>query len=60
MIINSVESRRNLVEGLYQAFLGRPADSDGLSFWATYSPQGSWREQVVTGLVGSAEFLGLV
>jgi RHS repeat-associated protein len=56
-VITSPECRQRSVAGLYQRFLHRPADPDGLRYWV-----GLWQQQadpsgVVAGIVGSQEYL---
>ena len=44
------------VNYLYRTMFGRDADSDGLSYWTSNLANGSSREQVFNGFVGSNEW----
>lgn len=47
------------LEHLYNAFMGRPSDSDGMNYWLDYMNAGHTREDVFNCFVGSEEFLGI-
>jgi hypothetical protein len=53
----SLEFLTDQVEGLYQKYLGRAADSLGLSNAVTALSAGASLEEVAAGLIGSPEFL---
>lgn len=55
-IATSNEYRTDLVQGFYQQYLRRAADSGGLSSWLGAMSSGSSDEQVISSIVGSAEF----
>lgn len=48
------------VNTLYHRFLERPADAEGLRNWGGQLANGATIQQIVMGLVGSAEFLGAI
>jgi hypothetical protein len=57
-IFGSIEYLDDIVNGYYLQFLRRPADSGGLSNFATAIQNGSARdEDVIANLIGSTEFL---
>jgi hypothetical protein len=58
-IESSPEYLSDRVEGLYQFWLHRAADSTGLNNFVTFLQQGGTFEQVRAALVGSAEYLTL-
>jgi len=55
-IASSNEYRTDLVQGYYEHFLNRAADSAGVSSWVAAMGSGWTDEQVISGIVGSAEF----
>jgi hypothetical protein len=55
-IIHSGEGLARLVDGLYLQYLGRAADPAGEAAWVNLFQQGATEEQVIAGLVTSAEF----
>lgn len=58
--VNSVEYRRWLIadstNGFYIRYLGRQADEGGVQFWLNAMAHGVSENQVIAGMVGSAEF----
>jgi hypothetical protein len=55
-ILNTDEYRTLVVQGLYQTYLGRSADPDGLHDLVHFLRSGGTREQVIAGLVSSPEY----
>ena len=53
----TTEYRTKLVDTFYRAYLGRPGDQGGLSFFATFLGSGGTVEQVKAILLGSQEYL---
>jgi Ca2+-binding RTX toxin-like protein len=60
LFLNSVETRGNLVRGYYQRFLGRTPDSAGLQHWLNVLAAGAQPEDVLSAILGSAEFFARV
>jgi hypothetical protein len=58
-ILTSVEGERDYVQGLYNQYLQRPADTAGLNNWVSALQSGVTNEQVVAGIVGSVEYFAL-
>jgi hypothetical protein len=56
VLLSSNEYRTNLVKGWYQKYLGRAADAGGLAGNVALLAAGATDEQVIAGLVGSAEY----
>ena len=59
-LLQSPEGRRMRVTALYQTYLRRAPDAGGLSAWAGVLQRGGREEDVIAGLVGSAEYLSRV
>jgi hypothetical protein len=55
-IMRSPEALTNVVNGLYQQYLGRPVDPTGQVGWVNFLQHGGTEEQVIGYLVGSPEF----
>jgi hypothetical protein len=55
-IIRSHESLTHLTDGLYVQLLGRSAAGGEEQFWVTSLEHGATQEQVITGMLASAEF----
>lgn len=55
-INHSLEARDALVKGWYVAYLGRPAVNGEESFWVAELLLGATQEQVLSQILGSAEF----
>jgi hypothetical protein len=55
-IINSVEGTQSEVQLLYNQFLHRQADNNGLSNFAAALQQGGTQEQVIANIVASDEY----
>lgn len=47
------------VETLYNAFFGRPSDTDGKEHWLTELREGTSRENLLDGFINSVEFANL-
>ena len=56
-IIHSQESLDRIVNQLYETNLGRAADPTGMAYWSNLLEHGGTEEQVLTGLLSSAEFV---
>jgi hypothetical protein len=56
MLLGSMEAKQVLVQGFYQRFLHRAADSGGLNAFANALRQGMRDDQVIAILVGSGEY----
>jgi hypothetical protein len=55
-IVTSGEGRQDLVGGYYANYLHRPADAAGLTAWVNALGAGVLDEQVIAGIVASAEY----
>ena len=55
----SAEYLGDVVDGLYVSYLGRHADTQGLSFWVNSLQGGATVENVRSAILGSDEFLAL-
>lgn len=55
-ILRSPESLADFVAGQYERLLGRAPHPGGLAAWTTMLSEGASYEEVISGLVGSAEF----
>jgi hypothetical protein len=55
-VLTGDEARADLVQNSYQSLLGRPAGDDGVAYWVPFLRQGTRREEVLAGIVGSEEF----
>ena len=56
--LTSSEYRTDLVEQDYNLYLGRPADSGGLSLWLDALQGGTTDQAVLAGILGSPEGYG--
>lgn len=56
LIINNAEGFQVEVQTFYQQFLNRNADSDGLNHFVAAMLQGTRREPVIAGILGSDEY----
>ncbi|HVX09751.1 MAG TPA: DUF4214 domain-containing protein [Pirellulales bacterium] len=56
IVFGSHQYHVDLVDELYIDLLGRPADSDGQSYWSAQLDQGTTDEQAITALAASDEF----
>ncbi len=56
-LFQSSEARQDVVGGLYQEFLGRPADSGGLTGFVSELQSGLTIDQVAVAMLASNEFL---
>jgi RHS repeat-associated protein len=56
-VLTSAEAARHDVQGFYQRFLHRAAEPAGLNAWVGMLTQGRETEQVLAGIIGSAEYL---
>jgi Ca2+-binding RTX toxin-like protein len=55
-IVNSAERDSDIVNSFYQQYLGRAADPVGLQVWVNALESGVRQEQVIAGIVSSAEY----
>src|SRR5262249_22422618 len=55
-IQRSSEALGHVVDGLYVQYMGRAADSAGETGWVSFLQAGHTEEEVIAGLLGSAEF----
>jgi hypothetical protein len=55
-ISTSTENNAQLINGDYEHYLGRPADSAGLQYWLNQFADGATNEDVIAGFTGSAEY----
>jgi hypothetical protein len=56
-ILSSPEARTFLINDAYEAYLGRPADAGGMSYWQAEFATGQLTdEEFVASLIGSPEF----
>ncbi len=58
-IEGSSEYLGEIVNGLYQHYLNRPADAGGLASWTAALSGGTTFESVTASIVGSSEYFGL-
>jgi hypothetical protein len=58
MFANSHEYHLFIVNGWYQHYLGRPSDSQGAEFWATYLDHGHTDDAGILSIVSSPEYFG--
>ena len=56
----STENLRAVVSGFYQAYLGRAIDPAGRAHWVSAMQSGAREEQIIGGIIASAEYLGRV
>jgi hypothetical protein len=56
---NKKTSNDSFVESVYQAMLDRGSDAKGKANWINYLDQGYSRKYVLSGFVGSSEFINL-
>jgi autotransporter-associated beta strand protein len=56
MVFSGTEYRQDVVQGFYQKFLGRAADTGGLNTFVTALQQGARDEQVVQTITSSDEY----
>lgn len=56
MVIGSLEGEQDTVESYYEAYLARPADPGGLSYWTGQLQQDNNDELVQAGILGSEEY----
>jgi hypothetical protein len=59
-ILNTDEASRVQVAGAYLPVLGRLPESSGLNFWTAALHNGNREESMLSGVLGSAEFLGQI
>jgi len=57
-IARSEEALKRVIDSMYQQFLGRTADAGGEAAWLNFLQVGGTEEQVMEGLLASAEFAG--
>lgn len=55
-ISSSPENNTNLINDDYMHYLGRAADSGGLTYWLSQFAAGATNEDVIAGFTGSAEY----
>ena len=55
-IAGSQENNTNLINDDYLHYLGRAADSGGLTYWLQQFAAGATNEDVIAGFTGSAEY----
>ena len=55
-LLQSVESRTHLVTGLYEQYLHREPDTDGLAFWVDQIGQGKSETDLIITFLSSNEF----
>jgi streptogramin lyase len=60
VVLTSTEFRQDLVQGYYQAYLHRAADSAGLQSWLGALATGVSDDRIVVGFLNSDEFLAPV
>jgi hypothetical protein len=60
MVLGSTEFQQGLTQSLFQQFLHRPADANGLAGAVGALGHGATDEMIIAALVGSAEFLNQV
>jgi hypothetical protein len=56
LIVGSDEAHTRVINTAYQAYLGRPADPQGLANWLTAMRQGATYEQLEATLLNSVEY----
>jgi uncharacterized protein GlcG (DUF336 family) len=57
-VLNSPAHQQQIVEGIYERFLHRPADPQGLSGGAAFLRHGGHDEAFAAGIIGSDEYFG--
>jgi hypothetical protein len=55
-VLANPEFVQNLVQGFYQQFLHRTADTAGLNSWVANLEQGMSGDQVIAAFLGSEEY----
>jgi hypothetical protein len=55
-VLNSTEARADEIGNYYIRFLGRLADTDGMSYWQGRLAGGARQEDVMAGILGSDEY----
>ena len=56
LVIGSPEAEQDLVDGYYQAYLGRPSDPAGLTYWTGVLQHGNLEGVVQAGILSSTEY----
>src|SRR6185437_10138725 len=54
--IESSERLATIIGGLYEQYLGRAADADGIDYWTGIWRTNGGEEQVQAGIIGSPEY----
>ncbi|OYV92688.1 MAG: hypothetical protein B7Z73_04665 [Planctomycetia bacterium 21-64-5] len=54
--VTSNEFRANAINQLYEQYLGRPADSSGITWWTAVWNANGGPEEVQAGIIGSPEY----
>lgn len=59
LVVQSPEAQADFVEGLYQHFLRRSADTNGVQYWVAITANGTSPEEILAGIAGSDEYATL-